>query len=151
MTNPYGVTKLPRAGAAVRALANRKVVKVFLAQNGETAEGGLLFPLLMIAGLFAIFYFLLIRPNRKRRQAMDQLQSRLAVGDEVMTSGGLYATVAELDEKSVILETSEGVYSRYARGAVVEVVSSAQEADSDSGSDSTEGSDPAAERRDSKD
>ncbi|QSB17269.1 preprotein translocase subunit YajC [Natronosporangium hydrolyticum] len=110
----------------------------------------------MMAGLFAIFYFLLIRPNRRRKQAMDSLQNRLAVGDEVMTSGGLYGTVAELDEKSVILETSEGVYSRYARGAVVEVVSSAAgEADAEDGAeastDTSDVSDPATERRDSKD
>jgi preprotein translocase subunit YajC len=100
-------------------------MNVFLAQDNTSSEGGgLLFPLLMIVGLFVIFYFLLIRPNRKRRQVVERLQSELAVGDEVMTSSGLYATVAELDDKTVILETSEGVYSRYARGAIMEVVSS---------------------------
>jgi preprotein translocase subunit YajC len=97
---------------------------VFLAQEESSGGGGLLFPLLMIVGLFAIFYFLLIRPNKRRRQTMERLQSELSVGDEVMTSSGLYGTVAELDEKTVILETSEGVYSRYARGAIMEVVSS---------------------------
>ena len=98
---------------------------VFLVQDDAGGDGGsLLFPLLMLAGLFAIFYFLLVRPNRRRRQVMEQMQSQLAVGDEVMTGGGLYATVAEIDDKTVILETSEGVYSRYARAAIVEVVSS---------------------------
>jgi preprotein translocase subunit YajC len=62
---------------------------------------------------------------------MERLQSELSVGDEVMTGGGLYATVAELDDKTVILETSEGVYSRYARAAIVEVVSSSDGADPD--------------------
>jgi len=100
-------------------------VDVFLVQDDAGGDGGsLLFPLLMLAGLFAIFYFLLVRPNRRRRQVMEQMQSQLAVGDEVMTGGGLYATVAEIDDKTVILETSEGVYSRYARAAIVEVVSS---------------------------
>jgi preprotein translocase subunit YajC len=97
---------------------------VFLAQEGASEGGGsLFFPLLMIVGLFAIFYFLLIRPNRRRRQVVERLQSELSVGDEVMTSSGLYGTIAEIDEKTVILETSEGVYSRYARGAIMEVVS----------------------------
>lgn len=118
---------------------------VFLAQ-GEQNEGSLLFPLLMIAGLFAIFYFLLIRPNRRRRQQMEKMQSGIAVGDEVMTSSGLYGTVAELDEKTLILETSEGVYSRYARGAIMEVINSAeQETEAESDTDS------AVEHRDSKD
>ena len=117
---------------------------VFLAQDGSQDGGGLLLPLIMMVGLFAIFYFMLIRPNRRRRQTMEQLQSQLAVGDEVMTSSGLYGTVAEVDERTVILETSEGVYSRYARGAVVERVTPADtgaEADSDS----------AVEQHDSKD
>jgi preprotein translocase subunit YajC len=99
---------------------------VFLAQEEASEGGSLFFPLLMIVGLFAIFYFLLIRPNRRRRQLVEKLQSQLSVGDEVMTSSGLYGTVAEMDEKTVILETSEGVYSRYARGAIMEVVSSAE-------------------------
>lgn len=108
----------------------------------------------MLGGLFAIFYFLLVRPNRRRRQVMEQMQSQVAVGDEVMTGGGLYATVAELDEKTVILETSEGVYSRYARGAIVEVVSSAAvpEPESESASESdSEDADQVVEHRDSKD
>lgn len=97
---------------------------MFLAQeSGSEGGGGLLFPLLMIVGLFAIFYFLMIRPNKRRRQMVEKLQSELSVGDEVMTSSGLYGTIAELDDKTVILETSEGVYSRYARGAIMEVVS----------------------------
>jgi preprotein translocase subunit YajC len=126
---------------------------VFLVQEESSDGGGLLFPLLMIAGLFAIFYFLLIRPNRRRRQTTERLQSQLAVGDEVMTSSGLYGTVAELDEKTVILETSEGVYSRYARGAVMEVVSSTE-----SGGDAVPDAGPedaapgtTIEQRDSKD
>jgi preprotein translocase subunit YajC len=109
---------------------------VFLAQEGTSEGGGsLLFPLLMIVGLFAIFYFLLIRPNRRRRQVVERLQSELSVGDEVMTSSGLYGTIAEIDEKTVILETSEGVYSRYARGAIMEVVSSTSDGDGEPDTD----------------
>lgn len=97
---------------------------VFLGQQ-DTEGGSPLFLILMMVALFAMIYFLFIRPNRRRKLVMESLQSKLAVGDEVMTSSGLYGTVAELDEKTVILETSEDVYSRYARAAIVEVVSSA--------------------------
>lgn len=128
--------------------ANRKVVDVFLAQDNANQDGSLLFPLLMIAGLFAIFYFMLIRPNRRRRQIMDQLQAQLAVGDEVMTSSGLYGTIAEVDDKTVILETSEGVFSRYARGAVVERITPAGDLEAESGTDAADSS---IEQRDSKD
>ena len=113
-----------------------------------------LVPLILI---FVIFYFLLIRPQRKRREQQTQLQSGLAVGDEVVTIGGLYGTVAELDDQTVILESSEGVYARYARGAISQKVSSAAEedggaeAEADAEAETPSGSGSFAEPRDSKD
>lgn len=117
---------------------------MFLAQ--AEGDGGSLLPLLMIVLLFAVMYFLLIRPQQRRRRETTELQARLSVGDEVVTIGGLYGTIAELDEDSetVILETSDGVYSRYARAAISRITSSAEQAsDLDSG--------PVVEQRDAKD
>jgi preprotein translocase subunit YajC len=106
---------------------------VFLAQDEPTGGGAL--PLIMIVALFAIFYFLLIRPQQKRRREAAQMQSELAVGDEVVTVGGLHGTIAEMDDQTVILETSEGIFSRYERGAIGRRVSGAEdetaEADAD--------------------
>jgi preprotein translocase subunit YajC len=93
---------------------------VFLAQDGG-GGGDSLVPLLMIVALFAIFYFLLIRPQQKRRREVLQLQANLKEGDQVVTIGGLHGTVAELDDRTVILETSEGVFARYERGAIARV------------------------------
>lgn len=132
-------------------LAQELLAQDFLAQDDAAEGGGLLVPLLMIVGLFAIFYFLLIRPQRKRREQQVQLQASLAVGDEVVTIGGLYGTVAELDDQTVILETSEGVYARYARGAIAQKVSSAEESEVETEAESPSGSEPTAEPRDSKD
>jgi preprotein translocase subunit YajC len=134
------------------------VETLFLAQEGG-GEGSGLVPLLMIVLLFAVMYFLLIRPQQKRRREALEMQSRLAVGDEVVTIGGLYATVAELDEdgETVILETSEGVYSRYARAAISRVVSSTDSSaepsstDSEPESDSDSTSSSVVEQRDAKD
>lgn len=107
---------------------------VLLAQEGE-AGGGML-PLLMIVALFAIFYFLLIRPQQKRKREAVQMQSELAEGDQVVTVGGLHGTIAEMDEQTVVLETSEGVYSRYERAAIGRrVEESGAEADADPGAD----------------
>lgn len=127
---------------------------LFLAQEG--GEGSGLIPLLMIVLLFAVMYFLLIRPQQKRRREAMEMQSRLSVGDEVVTIGGLYGTVAELDEdgETAILETSEGVYSRYARAAIARVVSSSQpsnDSEPTSESDSESTSDAVVEQRDAKD
>ena len=127
---------------------------LFLAQEG--GEGGSLIPLLMIVLLFAVMYFLLIRPQQKRRREALEMQTRLAVGDEVVTIGGLYGTIAELDEdgETVILETSEGNFSRYARAAISRVVSSRQsssDSETESESDSESTADTVVEQRDAKD
>lgn len=110
----------------------------FAQDNGGDGGGSLVLPLLMVVGLFAIFYFLLIRPQRKRRDEQVRLQSSLSVGDEVVTIGGLYGTIAELDDQTVILETSDGVYSRYARAAISQVTSSHAEAEAESAEPATD-------------
>jgi preprotein translocase subunit YajC len=117
---------------------------VFLAQ--EEATGSSMLPLLMIVALFAIFYFLLIRPQQKRRREAAHMQAELAVGDEVVTVGGLHGTIAEMDDQTVILETSEGIFSRYERAAIGRRISGI--ADESTGTDFEPGSDTFREQRD---
>jgi preprotein translocase subunit YajC len=106
---------------------------VLLAQElAQDEAGGGMLPLLMIVALFAIFYFLLIRPQQKRKREAMQMQSELTVGDQVVTVGGLHGTIAELDEQTAVLETSEGIFSRYERAAIgrrIEEISTETEAD----------------------
>jgi preprotein translocase subunit YajC len=68
-------------------------------------------------------YFLMIRPQSKRRREAQVMQSTLGPGDEVQTVGGLYATVTAVDDESVTLEAAPGVTMRYARGAIARVTS----------------------------
>lgn len=76
----------------------------------------------MMVALFAVMWFLLIRPQqRKQRETAAMLQS-LEVGQEVMTAGGLYGTIADLDIEEVILEIAEGVKVRVDKRAVATVV-----------------------------
>lgn len=80
-----------------------------------------LLPLILI---FVLFWFILIRPQRNRQRQMMQMQRELTVGQQVVTTSGLYGTVVGLDEDSVTLETSPGVTSRWARAAVGRIVPS---------------------------
>lgn len=82
----------------------------------------LLLPLLLIA----IFYFLLIRPQQKQRRQMAEMQRELAVGSKVMTTAGLIATVAAINEEDdqVELEVSPGVTNVYVRRAIARVIDS---------------------------
>ena len=93
-----------------------------LAQTG-TGGGSALANLLPFVLLAVAFWFLLIRPQRKRAQEAAQIRSSLQVGAEVMTTAGLYGTVAHVDDDAVLLEVAPGVTNRYANAAVARVLS----------------------------
>ncbi len=78
----------------------------------------LLLPILLIA----VFYFLLIRPQQKQRRQMAELQQSVQPGTKVMTTAGLLATVVEIDDDEVVLETAPGVHNRYVRRAIANVI-----------------------------
>ncbi|MFV2020043.1 preprotein translocase subunit YajC [Micromonospora sp. LOL_023] len=94
---------------------------MILAQDGG-AGGASFMPILMIGLLFGVMYFMMIRPQQKRRKEAEQMQSSIGPGDEVVTIGGLYGTVASIDDETVMLEVSPGVHERYARPAIARVV-----------------------------
>ncbi len=56
------------------------------------------------AGLFAVFYFLLIRPQKKKDKKLKEMRGSLSVGDKVTTIGGIIANVAKIEEDFVVLE-----------------------------------------------
>ena len=89
--------------------------------------GGSALPqILLIVLFFALFYFLLMRPMRRRQQAaaaaQDKMRSDLVPGDEIVTIGGLMATVVSTDDESVTLEISPGVTARYDVKAIARIV-----------------------------
>ena len=60
--------------------------------------------ILMYAAIFAVFYFLFIRPQKKKENALKEMRNNLNVGDKVTTIGGIIANVAKVEEDCVILE-----------------------------------------------
>ena len=75
--------------------------------------------IIMIVLMVAIFYFLLIRPENKRKKAMDQMRSSLKKGDTVTTIGGIVGTILKVNASTIIVETSEDrVRMELAKGAV---------------------------------
>ncbi len=86
--------------------------------------------LLMLVLVMAIFYFMLVRPQRKRLAAHQALVSSLAPGDEVVTIGGVYGFVNRIgDEDEVWLEVSDGVEMRFSKQAVSRRIEPAEEPD----------------------
>ena len=79
-------------------------------------------PLLLIVLLFGVMYFMMIRPQQKRRREAQAMQSALGPGDEIVTIGGLHATVVAVDDEVVTVEIAPGVNVRFARPAIARVV-----------------------------
>jgi preprotein translocase subunit YajC len=77
--------------------------------------GGMLLPLLVV---IAIFYFLVFGPDRKNRKKREEMLKQIKKGDRVMTTGGMYATVAAVAEDEVTLQIADGVRARFTRAAI---------------------------------
>lgn len=75
-------------------------------------------PLILLAVTFLLMWVLFILPQQRRMKAHQALVSRLAVGDEVMLTSGLYGTVTAVDDDQLRLEIAPGTVVRIARGAV---------------------------------
>ena len=99
-------------------------------------NGGLF---IIIAG-FALVWVLFLRPQQARQKAARQKSDTIAPGDEVLTVGGIYGIVQELDEEGdLIVEIAEGIHVRVARRAVATVVK--PEEDDDEAEDDAEDGD----------
>ena len=85
--------------------------------------------LLVIVVLLVAMWFLLIRPTRRRQAQQQDLLSRVEVGDEIVTAGGLYGHVESIDEHELRIEIAPGTVVRVARRAVAAIVSAEDEAD----------------------
>jgi preprotein translocase subunit YajC len=78
--------------------------------------------LLYLGILVAAFLLLIVRPQRRQMAAHRALVASLQVGDDVVTSGGIYGTIRGLDDGTVDLEVSPGIVLRVARGAIAQRV-----------------------------
>ena len=109
-----------------------------LAQQSPNALVGLL-PLLLMG---VVFYFLLIRPQNQRRRAQMEMQSNVDVGDDVVTTAGIYGTITEIDEDygTVMLEIAPNTEIRVSRAAIAQRL--VDEDDDHQDEDEVEGAEP---------
>jgi len=87
------------------------------------AEGGTgqWTPIIFLVLLFGIFYFLLIRPQRKKQKEHQSMMGELKRGDRVVTAGGIYGQIESLSEDSVVLKIESGTTIRIARASIAGV------------------------------
>jgi preprotein translocase subunit YajC len=79
-------------------------------------------PLLMMVLFVGVFYFLLIRPQQKKAREHQALVSKLAAGDEVVTTGGMLGRVTDVGDTFVTLEVAEGVRVKVQRIQIAQLM-----------------------------
>jgi preprotein translocase subunit YajC len=87
----------------------------FIFQGGM---GGLLGGLMPFLLIFGVFYFLIIVPQRKRQKALTDMVSTLKPGDKVITSGGIYATIKQVKDKSLLVMSADKSLLEISRSSV---------------------------------
>ena len=79
---------------------------LYFLTDGTNGNPDMLMTLLMFVPMIAIFYFMLIRPENKRKKEAEQLRSSVKVGDKVTTIGGIVGTVVSVKDDKFVIETS---------------------------------------------
>ncbi len=97
-------------------------ILAILAVPREGGNATLIF-MLQMGAIFAIFYFLLIRPQKKEQERHKTMVEQLKKGDEVVTTGGIIGTVVHVQEDRLTIKTAESTRLVVQRGRIAHVVS----------------------------
>ncbi len=92
-------------------------------QGGDAGGGSMVSTLIMFGAIFAIFYFMIIRPQQKKAKEKEALLGALKKGDKVVTSGGMHGSIAGLDDKTCLIDFGNNLKIKFERSAVATVES----------------------------
>ena len=91
----------------------------FLTATDAAATGGMMSTVIMMVAMLGIFYFMLIRPENKRKKEAEQMRSSVRKGDKITTIGGIIGTVVDVKENNIVIETSaDQVRIEFAKWAI---------------------------------
>ena len=82
------------------------------------AGGGNFSMIIMMVAIFAIMYFFMIRPQQKKQKEIMNFRNNLTAGQEVVTAGGIYGKIKDLDVNTVTLEIASGVKIKIDRNSI---------------------------------
>ena len=105
-----------------------KILPLFLAQQAAAPAaqsfGGIPGPLMIVfyGLLFAGFYFILIAPQRKKQKEHEKMLTTLGVGDEVVTSGGIYGVIASVKQDRFVIRIADNTKIEVGKGFIQAVV-----------------------------
>jgi preprotein translocase subunit YajC len=100
----------------------------FLAEDAAAAAppGANMFPIMMI-GLFAMMYFMVIRPQKRQRKEHEERMASLKTNDKIITTGGIYGTITNVKQASIILRVADGVRIEVDKSCVATILTKADE------------------------
>ena len=99
----------------------------FLQAQAGQAGGGSMTLLLMLALIFVVMWLFMIRPQQKRQKELNKFRDSLAKGDKVVTVGGIYGTVLEVNDNKVMLEIDKDVKIKVDKASLVKDFSEVQQ------------------------
>ena len=89
--------------------------------SGDAGGGSMVSTLVMFGAIFAIFYFMIIRPQQKKAKERESLLSELKKGDKIVTSGGMHGSIAGLDDKTCLIDFGNNIKIKFDRSAIAGV------------------------------
>ncbi len=98
------------------------IAPAFAQAAGTPSPGAAFSPFIMMGVVALLMYFMMIRPQMKRAKEHRALMDSLAVGDEVLTNGGILGRIASIEDSFVALEVARGVEVRLQKHAISAVM-----------------------------
>jgi preprotein translocase subunit YajC len=99
---------------------------ILMAQPSQDGGPGLMSNLILFGSIILIFYFMIIRPQQKRAKERQKLIDSMKKGDKVITSSGIYGTIAGLDEKTVLVQIADNVKVKLDWGSIATIISESE-------------------------
>jgi preprotein translocase subunit YajC len=94
-------------------------INLLLFQDASGGAGSIIWTILPFAFIFGIFYFLVIVPQKKQKQQLQEMIDQLKINDEIVTNGGLIGKIKEVRDTSYIIQSAEKSLLEIGKSAVV--------------------------------
>ena len=92
---------------------------ILLQEGAQAAQGGSSWSFwIMMLLIFVVFYFFMIRPQTKKQKELQQQREAMKKGDKVVTAGGIYGIIKEVQEQAFLIEVSKDVVIKVDKGSV---------------------------------
>lgn len=108
-----------------KLLCDMKLMTLLQAAGAQGAAGGQWTMWVMLLLIFVVMWFFMIRPQRKQQKELQKFRDGLQKGDKVVTVGGIFGTVVEIKDKSVLIEVDKDVKIRVDKNSLVKDYSDA--------------------------